>query len=293
MKGQFDHQVMQSFLLWFDHTLMLKGEAYTNTSGQYYDVYDQYEGFYSYALPYKQIVADHSVTGATDYIPTGVYLGGDFITPSGTNGPDAYNAFRDIDYSNGTVNFVSGQTDTITSVYSVKDFSTYLSSESEEKLLFETKYKLSSDVIESVSGLAPKEVTYPVCFVLNKGSRNEGFTFAGMDQTVMDIRVLVLSDTQFDLDGVGSIFRDKVQTHIAMLKASENPFNVFGGYKNHTNFNYTGVIDGKSVIDRLYVNEVAVSTTDRLGSEVSNNNPDIFFGMIDFEAIAYRYPRGS
>ena len=284
---------MQSFLLWFDHTLLLKGEAYKNTSGQYYDVYDQYDGLYSYALPYKQIVSDHSITGASGSIPTGVYLGGDFITPSGTNGPDAYNEFRDIDYDNGTVNFVSGQSSTITSNYSVKDFSAYLSSETEEKLLFETKYKLSSDVIQSVSGLAPKEVTYPVVFLLHKGTRNEGFTFAGMDQTIFDLRALVLADSQFDLDGVGSIFRDKVRTHIAMLKASENPFNVFGGYKSHTNYNYTGVINGKNVIDRLYINEVAVSKTDRFSSEVSNNNPDIFFGMIDFEAVAYRYPRGS
>jgi hypothetical protein len=293
MKGQFDHQVMQSFLLWFDHTLLLKGEAYTNTSGQYYDVYDQYDGFYSYALPYKQIVSDHSITGASGSIPTGVYLGGDFITPSGTNGPDAYNEFRDIDYDNGTVNFVSGQSSTITSNYSVKDFSTYLSSETEEKLLFETKYKLSSEVIQSVSGLAPKEVTYPVVFLIHKGTRNEGFTFAGMDQTIFDVRALVLADSQFDLDGVGSIFRDKVRTHIAMLKASENPFNVFGGYKSHTNYNYTGVTNGKNVIDRLYINEVAVSKTDRFSSEVSNNNPDIFFGMIDFEAVSYRYPRGT
>ena len=113
-----------------------------------------------------------------------------------------------------------------------------------------------------------------------------------MDQTIFDVRALILADSQFDLDGVGSIFRDKVTTHIAMLKSSENPFNVFGGYKNHTNYNYTGVINGKSVIDRLYINEVAVSKTDRLSSEV-NNNPDIFFGMIDFEAVAYRYPRGT
>ena len=54
-------------------------------------------------------------------------------------GQDAYDEFRDIDYDNGTVNFVSGQSSTITSNYSVKDFSTYLSSETEEKLLFETK----------------------------------------------------------------------------------------------------------------------------------------------------------
>ena len=293
MKGQFDHEVMQSFLLWFDHNLLIKGEAYTNTSGQYYDVYDQYNGYYSYALPYKQIISDHSITGALDYIPTGVFVDGDFMTPSGTNGPDANDNFKDLDYANGTAYFSTKQEGTITSSFSVKDFSVYLSSETEEKLLFETKYKLSSDVIQNLSGLAPSDVTYPVVFILNKGSRKEGYSFACMDQTICDIRALILADSQYDLDGVGSIFRDKVQTHVAMLKGSENPFNLFGGYKNNTNFNYTGVIDGKGVIDRLYLNEVAVSSTDRLGSEVSNNNPDIFFGMIDFEAIAYRYPRGN
>ena len=293
MKGQFDHQVMQSFLLWFDHNLLLEGEAYTNTSGQYYDVYDQYGDYYSYALPYKQIISDHSITGAEAFIPTGVFVDGDFMTPSGTNGPDANDNFKDIDYANGTVYFSNKQEGTVTSSFSVKDFSVYLSSETEEKLLFETKYKLSSDVIQNISGLSPKDVTYPVVFLLNKGSRNEGFTFAGMDQTIFDVRALILADSQYDLDGIGSIFRDKVQTHVAMIKGSENPFNLFGGYKNNTNFNYTGVIDGKGVIDRLYLNEVAVSSTDRLGSEVSNNNPDIFFGMIDFEAIAYRYPRGN
>jgi len=292
MKGQFDHQVMQSFLLWFDHTLLIEGEAYTNTSGQYYDVYDGFNNYYSYALPYKQIVSDQSITGALDYIPTGVFVDGDFMTPSGTNGPDANDNFRDIDYGNGTVYFSTEQAGTITSEYSVKDFSIYLSSETEEKLLFKTKYKLSSDVTQTLSGLDPNDITYPIIFILNKGSRNQGFSFGGQDETIFDIRALILADSQFDLDGVASIFRDKVQTHVAMLKASENPFNVFGGYKNHVDFNYTGVIEGKGVIDRLYLNEVAVSSTDRLGSEVSNNNPDIFFGMIDFEAIAYRYPRG-
>ena len=64
MKSQFDNQVVSSFMLWFDHTLLKEGEAYTNTTGLFYDMEDEIYGYFTYALPYKQIVSDKSITGA-------------------------------------------------------------------------------------------------------------------------------------------------------------------------------------------------------------------------------------
>ena len=77
MKPQFDNQVMSSMLLWFDHTLLTKGEAYQNTTGQFYSVSDEFYGYNTYASTYSQIVADASVTGAT--IPTGLYVGDNLV----------------------------------------------------------------------------------------------------------------------------------------------------------------------------------------------------------------------
>ena len=73
MKPQFDNQVMSSMLLWFDNKLLTKGEAYQNTTGQFYSVSDEFYGYDTYASTYSQIVADASVTGAT--IPTGFVCG--------------------------------------------------------------------------------------------------------------------------------------------------------------------------------------------------------------------------
>ena len=65
MKAQFDNTVMSSFYLWFDHTLLTKGEAFTNFSSFFYEADDMYQGYNAYGAPFKQLVSDTSVTGAT------------------------------------------------------------------------------------------------------------------------------------------------------------------------------------------------------------------------------------
>ena len=77
MKAQFDNQVLSSFLLWFDHTLLDVGEAYQNTTGQFYNVSQEFAGYQTYASSYSQIVSDASITGAT--IPTGLYGGSNLV----------------------------------------------------------------------------------------------------------------------------------------------------------------------------------------------------------------------
>ena len=38
MKAQFENKVMSSFMLWVDHTLLERGEAYTNHGSNFYEV---------------------------------------------------------------------------------------------------------------------------------------------------------------------------------------------------------------------------------------------------------------
>ena len=75
-------------MLWFDHTLLKEGEAYTNTTGLFYDMEDEINGYFTYALPYKQIVSDKSITGAKIPCaegPTGISINGNPIL-TGTSG---------------------------------------------------------------------------------------------------------------------------------------------------------------------------------------------------------------
>ena len=75
MKAQFDNKVMSSLYLWFDHTLLKEGEAFTNYGSKFYPVNNLYQGYYTYGTPFRQFVADSSIDGAT--ILSGVYLDND------------------------------------------------------------------------------------------------------------------------------------------------------------------------------------------------------------------------
>ena len=63
-------------MLWFDHTLTKKGEAFTNTNSLFYSVDNLYQGYNTYGTPFRQFVADSSIPDAT--IISGVHVDGVF-----------------------------------------------------------------------------------------------------------------------------------------------------------------------------------------------------------------------
>ena len=64
MKEQFQHEFTTSFLMWFDNFLLDKGEAYTNTTGDFFYYSDPRldSRYVAYGSPYKQWVTDSSIT---------------------------------------------------------------------------------------------------------------------------------------------------------------------------------------------------------------------------------------
>lgn len=287
MKAQFDNKVMSSFLLWFDHTVLNDGEAFTTHSGRFYEVDSLYNGLYTYGAPFKQFVPNFAITGAT--IPTGIFLDGTLITPGQSN-------FSGINYEQGHIYFtseISNSSNRLSGVYSIKDFNVYLTNEAEEKLLFETKFNLKPKITQVETGLEPNQITYPAVFLRNNGGRNEPFAFGGHDLTTINIRAIILADSQYLLDGICSIFRDKTRTFVTLLETTDMPFNSLGGFKNAKQYNYTGIITGKvSENQYVFIEDVRVSKFSReINLKIDNLNPDIFNGVIDFEISKPRYPR--
>ena len=62
MKAQFENEVMSSLMLYVDHHILEKGEAYTNTDSKFYKIEEDYTDYQVWAAPYKQLVCDHSIT---------------------------------------------------------------------------------------------------------------------------------------------------------------------------------------------------------------------------------------
>jgi hypothetical protein len=294
MKPQFDNQIMSSLLLWFDNKLLTKGEAYQNTTGQFYSVSDEYYGYDTYASTYSQIVSDFSITGAV--IPTGLYVGNTFAEVGSNN-------LHAIDYNNGRSYWSTAQSSDVTGSFSIKDFNVFLTNSTEDEILFQTQYTNRNEISTVVpTGLEPGTKTYPVVYLKNDGSFNEPFAFGGQDNTVMKVRAIVVADSQFEIDAIGSLFRDQEKSLVPIFEASEMPFNSFGFYKNFnpatpatalsTVYNYTGVTDGKSETQSFFLEEVNVSRFDRvLENEVRKFNPNVYSTIIDFEINKVRFPR--
>ena len=287
MKPQFDNKVMSSFFLWFDNKLLDKGEAFENVTGQFYDASEEYQGFSTYASSYSQFVADASITGAT--IPTGVFVGENNLVNRGEGGATG---LFDINYLDGKVYFSGDQTADITGSFAIKDFNVYLTNQPEDKILFETKYTERNKIDITPTGLEAGTKTYPVVYLKSMGSSNEPIAFGGQDQTTINIRAIVLAQSQFELDAVGSIFRDTQKTLVPLFEESEIPFNSFGGYKDGDQFNFKDDTSSKGSTNSCFIEEVFVSNLERgVQSRIRDLNPDIFTNIIDFELTKFRYPR--
>jgi hypothetical protein len=288
MKIQFIHLVMSSMRCWIEHTLLEKGEAFSNSSGFFYDVKDVYNGYYTYSLPYQPIVADASITGAT--IMTGVYLDGTLIT-TGQSGLEYIN------YEKGQLYFsneISNSSSRLSGNFSIADFNVKITSAPEEELLFETKHELKSKTNQlNVTGLNPNSTTFPIIYIQDFGGRTDPFAFGGTDKEMINVRMIVFADSQFNADAVGSIFKDKTRTIVPLLTtAAEMPFNVFGDYSNGV-YNYKALTTGRhTMTDSFWIEHVDVSNLPGSAySEIRKLNPHVFVKLIDIFLESVRNPR--
>jgi hypothetical protein len=280
MKPQFDNQISSSFLMWFDHTLLSKGEAYYNVTTSFPANTSYVNGFYAYNGPYKGLVYDTSIAGAT--VMTGV-------TVNNANYNLGQNPVSGINYSEGQVYLASGNLN-VTGTYSVKEFNVLLTSQPEEVLLFETQYvrRNKTPATSLKDSLKENTITYPVVFIKNNGSTNDPWAFGGTDETRIDFRAIVIADSQYTLDAVCSLFRDRNYDNVPLIDPTYNPFNVLGSFKSGVAFNYDNITSGKDycMIDRVSVSKIA-GVRDR----ENNINPGSYYGLIDFELVKFRQPR--
>jgi hypothetical protein len=288
MIPQFDNILMTSMLLWMDNKIVTNGQAYTNYQSAFYPLTNMIYGYYTYGAPLKQMVIDSSISGAN--IISGVYVNGVFTIP-GQNNLSGINA------TEGQLYFsqpISNPSKVLSGNYAIKDYNIYLTSKTEENLLFETQYQINPKTYQNPTGLPIGSETYPVIYLKYQGGKNKPLAFGGFDQTVSNVRAVILSDSVFSLDAVTSIMRDTSRTLIPLIYPNEMPFNSLGSVSvSGNNFNYINYTANKAnTDDYLYINEVNVTKTDtRLLSATNSLNRNVYSAFVDFEVIKNRYPR--
>jgi hypothetical protein len=278
MKIQLDNILMSSMLMWMDNVILKKGEAYKNFSSQFYPITNIYNGFYTYGLPFKQVVCDSSISGAN--ILSGVYVNNNFKTIGQNN-------LTGISPQNGQIYFNSGQgANTISGNYAVKDFNLYLTNQVEEEILFESQYQVRPKTTQNPTGLAIEAITYPCIFLKNNGGINQPFAFGGQDNTQVLVRAIVMADSMFNLDALCSILKDTARDYVPLINS---PFNNFGGL-NSGYYNYDSLTQNIDFsTNGFYISEVNVS---KISANLNAKNNQVFSAFIDFTLNNIRYPRG-
>ena len=302
MKAQYENLVMSSFMLYVDHKVSTKGEAYSNASGYFYPIENLYNGYYTYSCPYKQLVCDSGIAGNVSSTPpdlmSGIYIDSVF-TPTGTNG------FIGINHHEGQVYFNKDMSaSTLSGEFSVKDYNVKITSEAEEELIFETKFSVRPKTTETPTGLSSATQTYPAIYLKNNGGTNEPFAFGGEDTTRINARAIVMSDSAFGLDAACSILKDLNNSNVPILEESEIPFNALGmstgNWTINANgdnrpgigYNYTGVTQGKTLAgESVYISDTFVSKIIANRGDFQNINTDVYTAFVDFSLEKQRFPR--
>ena len=287
MKVQFDHELQSSFYLWFDDrvTRIMSGinPDVSMTFDYYADTNDTPSSFDTYYSPYRQLLAN----GVG--VPSGVYING---VLNNQNTTDA-GQYLLIDYNQGRVILDPthyGSSLTVSGDFSTKDFNVYMTNESEEELLIENTFILSSDSktqLENANDLNVDHYVVPAAFITMSTSENKPFAFGGMDQTIFNIRTVVMADSNYGLDAMLSHFRDTKNTMLCNLNYSNFPFGEYFHVKDPP-YTYTGLINGKA--KHVWIQDVKTSKLyDR--NSVLKLSKGIKVGFIDFGLNIVRTPR--
>ena len=280
MIEQFQHKLTSSFFLWFDNFLLKKGEAYSNKTGELFNYVDPRldSRYVAYGSPYKQWVTDSSIAGAV--IPTGVSVVG-----AGTSGRDDGVVF---DFENGRALFSGSDTSmTVTGEFAVKDFSVYLTNDTEDDLIVENKYTVNSRIPSGpLTYIEPYDDVIPAIFLSISQAENSPFALGGMQETKIQAKAVILAEDTYQLDGVMSIFMDSVNEVIAAIPMSGYPITELGDLKDGE-FNYTGLANDYVGETKFCVEKVKTSKlTDRTRNVLAN---ELYVGFVDFDIEQYRY----
>jgi hypothetical protein len=213
---------MSSLLLYLDHEILDKGTAFTNISGQLYKVNSPYQGLYAYAAPFKQLVNDVSIAGAT--IMSGVYLNGTFVT-IGQSGLYSINHSQGIAYFTGQLpasTVVSGR-------YSVKDVNVKITDQQEDKVLFENKFVPALKYNQVTSGLATDVETVPALYLRYDETDAMPAAFGGIKDNKIKIKGLLVTKDEFQKVAACNILKNLVHRIIPYV-TGVTPFDFLGNY---------------------------------------------------------------
>ena len=266
---------MSSMSLYVDNLVCKQGEGYVNHTGEFFPTQRKYNQFFTYSLPFKQIVSDVSVTGAN--VLQGVYVNGSFqnVGSSGLEG---------ILHHKGALLFsVDHDNDTITGNFSVKEFNVYITTKAEEDLLIKTAPQVNPKIAQNqAEGLDFNTETYPAIFLKNMGGYDMPMVMGTENGNIVtNIRAVILSDSAFSLDAVCGILKKTAKRKVPIIESL--PFNALGAFTGIT-YDYDALRLGAQRNAHIWNTRVSKVMPQTGG--VADLDLNVHVALVDFEVYA-------
>jgi len=140
----------------------------------------------------------------------------------------------------------------------------------------------------SISGIDAYDQVVPAIFLNSEYMRNEGFAFGGEEKTTNTIKAVVISDSEYQLDGALSIFADTARKTFSKIPFSDHPSTEYGDIKGGA-YNYLTLANTYSNGVPYSIEDVTVS---KFSERAQNKLPgNLKIGFIDFDVSTNRFPR--
>lgn len=270
MIPQLDNKIMSSLLLYLDHEIQDKGQAYQNEVLTFYPVNSPYANTYVYACNQKPLCNDISISGAN--ILSGVYLNQTFVQV-GTSGLAAINHYKGAIYFTGTNPsnvVISGQV-------AVKEINIKITNQPDYKLLFETQYlsDSSNPASSQVTGLPLDTEVTPIVFIMRRKQENKPFGFSRLDNQTIGIRTISVVDNEYQEIALTTILKNLNYRTVPLFTST--PFNSVGDMTG-INYDFSQLpIDSSLTPIILGVKAIDLPITDGVKNVLRN------MAIVDFE----------
>lgn len=284
MKATFDHIFISSFKEWFSNRLLEKGECFQNNTFPLYPVTNDPRlsaNYDIYAASAYQWVYNSSITGAD--IPNYISHDGGTIN----RGEDDMR----IDFKNGRVLFPKGTNDDLTGVSidaSLNEINIYTTTLPDEKIVFEMRDDRLPDLVDSQQPEEADLTMAPCVFLKVVKTANDPFCLGGSDLTYFKIRAICFCNSEYQLTGLFSIFRDSEMCFRLLNNTPLNYFNdikdIFGGEWSYTDDSNFELLEPKIHIEEVDCMPVEIDN-------LNKNMPELHLGFIEFKVFMERLPR--
>jgi len=268
MKVQFKHQLTSSFLQWFDYTLISQGAAFRNISSPFYQMNDnRYFGYTSFATPFGQLVSDNSIGGAT--ILSGVYVNNNFLA-RGQSG-------LILDFQRGRVLLPTTFTGSaVSGDFAMKEFDIVYTTKTDDMLVSSSRFSTKPRYAIPFTGLSDDEILTPVVFVSKQTSSDVAYEFGGLRNSISNFRCLAITDNQWQLDGLESIFTAQKDKNFPFL--TDTPFNEFGDLKTG-GYDYNSILLNANPSELVYIKSCVFTRFENSFNQ--RINPQFNFAVIE------------